>query len=392
MATSMFESILGMATSEMKQTLAVRLGEPIQTIQKGLGTATAMTLGGLTNNADDPGFLDKVLQLAGQAGSQNLLGSLGSIASNGPTGAIGDLVGRFTSLVFGGQEEQVTGGLAQHAGLTTESASALLKMAAPLVLGYLGKMHAVGGGTVSTSALSSMLKAEAPGLSSYVPPGFLKVAPGTVGEAAGRTARAVDAGPIGHPRLGIAAAIVAAVLLGWLFSRAMHGGRPANQVASTASNPQWQVLGAIVKVRLPDGAELNVPSNGVETRLITYLQSTSAPTAVTFDFDRLQFDTDTARLQPASQEQLNNVAEILKAYPTVKIRLGGYTDNTGDPAANQRLSEERADTVMTELTRRGVDQTRLSAEGYGQANPVADNGTEEGRQKNRRVSIRVAEK
>ena len=53
-----------------------------------------------------------------------------------------------------------------------------------------------------------------------------------------------------------------------------------------------------------------------------------------FDFDRLLFDTGQATLQPASQDQLTDIADILKAYPQVKIRIGGYTDNTGDPAAN----------------------------------------------------------
>jgi outer membrane protein OmpA-like peptidoglycan-associated protein len=128
--------------------------------------------------------------------------------------------------------------------------------------------------------------------------------------------------------------------------------------------------------------------------LLQYLQASASPTGeVTwFDFDRLLFDTGQATLQPASYDQLNNVAAILKAYPTAKIRLGGYTDNTGDPTANQRLSEERANSVMAELTQRGIDPARLTAQGYGDQNPVADNATEEGRQKNRRISFRVAEK
>jgi len=104
------------------------------------------------------------------------------------------------------------------------------------------------------------------------------------------------------------------------------------------------------------------------------------------------FDSGQATLQPASQEQLTNIAVILKAYPQVKVRIGGYTDNTGDPAANLQLSQQRADNVMAELTRLGVAPSRMSAQGYGQENPVADNATEEGRQKNRRISLQVTEK
>jgi K(+)-stimulated pyrophosphate-energized sodium pump len=128
--------------------------------------------------------------------------------------------------------------------------------------------------------------------------------------------------------------------------------------------------------------------------LVSVLQSpTAQSTQVTWiDFDRLLFNSGEATLQPQSNQQLDNVAAILRAYPAVKIRLGGYTDNTGDPTANQKLSEERADSVMTALEQRGIDSSRLSAQGYGEENPVADNSTEEGRQKNRRISIRVAEK
>jgi K(+)-stimulated pyrophosphate-energized sodium pump len=104
------------------------------------------------------------------------------------------------------------------------------------------------------------------------------------------------------------------------------------------------------------------------------------------------FDTGSATLQPASDEQLHNVAEILKAYPNVKLKIGGYTDNTGDKAANQKLSEERAQNVKAALEKMGIDPSRLTAQGYGEEHPVADNSTEEGKQKNRRISMRVTAK
>ena len=86
------------------------------------------------------------------------------------------------------------------------------------------------------------------------------------------------------------------------------------------------------------------------------------------------------------------MAEILKAYPNVTIKLGGYTDNTGDLQANLRLSQQRADAVMADLVKLGVDAGRMKAEGYGQEHPVADNSTVEGRAKNRRIDIRVVSK
>jgi K(+)-stimulated pyrophosphate-energized sodium pump len=76
----------------------------------------------------------------------------------------------------------------------------------------------------------------------------------------------------------------------------------------------------------------------------------------------------------------------------VKLKIGGYTDNTGDAAANMRLSQARADSVRAELIQLGVGADRLEAQGYGDQHPVADNSTEEGRQKNRRISMRVTAK
>ena len=105
---------------------------------------------------------------------------------------------------------------------------------------------------------------------------------------------------------------------------------------------------------------------GVETKLIDWIESSNpVDTTTWFDFDRLLFATGSATLEPASQEQLSNVAAILKAYPKVKIKLGGYTDNTGDAAANLHLSDQRAKNVMAELVKLGVDPSRLEAQGYG---------------------------
>ena len=111
-----------------------------------------------------------------------------------------------------------------------------------------------------------------------------------------------------------------------------------------------------------------------------------------FDFDRLLFQTGSSKLKPESQEQLENVAAILKAYPKVKVKIGGYTDNTGDSVANLKLSTERAESVRKSLEELGVEASRLSSEGYGEEHPVASNDSEEGRAKNRRISLRVTEK
>ena len=93
-----------------------------------------------------------------------------------------------------------------------------------------------------------------------------------------------------------------------------------------------------------------------------------------------------------SEEQLKNIVEILKCYPKAKFKIGGYTDNTGNPEANMKLSQERANTVVSSLVGLGIEAGRLEAEGYGDQHPVASNDTEEGRAQNRRIALRVMEK
>jgi len=410
MAT-MLDSILGMVTPEMKPALASRLGESAQGVQTGLGTATAATLGGLANKAGDSGFLSQILGLLGGGAGGNILGSLSSILSSGPSGATSDLVNKFLPMVFGPQQGQVASAISQQAGLSSASGAGLLKVAAPLVLGYLAKMQSAG--SLNASSLGSLLRAEAPSLQSFLPSGLLSGTASAVSATAGRAASAVQAG-VGaattrSSRWIVPLAIIGALLVVWLLIRSMNMPKEVAQNASNASNAAvnsinnamnnaantaWSALGEVIVVSLPDGTKLNAPSLGVEGKLVNYLNDASAGVSEDkwFDFDRLLFDTGSANLQPASQDQLANMAAILKAYPGVKIRIGGYTDNTGDSAANLKLSQDRADNVMAELAKLGVDPARMTAQGYGDANPIADNSTEEGRQKNRRISLRVTEK
>jgi K(+)-stimulated pyrophosphate-energized sodium pump len=153
-------------------------------------------------------------------------------------------------------------------------------------------------------------------------------------------------------------------------------------------------LGDLVVQKLPGNVDLKVPQRGVETQLIGFIQdpNKSVDEVTWFDFDRITFDSDSAQLRAESREQLNNIAAILIAYPDVRMKIGGYTDNTGDPQSNLKLSQDRADGVVAELINLGIEPDRLQAEGYGNQHPVADNSTETGRTQNRRISMRVTQK
>jgi OmpA-OmpF porin, OOP family len=99
------------------------------------------------------------------------------------------------------------------------------------------------------------------------------------------------------------------------------------------------------------------------------------------------FDFNKSTLQPASDGPLQQVAALMAANPLLKIEVQGHTDNVGGDDYNQKLSEARANSVMAWLTQHGVAANRMTAKGYGKTKPIADNNSDEGRMKNRRVEI-----
>jgi len=101
----------------------------------------------------------------------------------------------------------------------------------------------------------------------------------------------------------------------------------------------------------------------------------------------INFDTGKSTIKPDSAETLNAAAAALKAAGELRVEVAGHTDNVGTPEANLKLSQDRAQAVMAALTERGIKPERLTAKGYGQTAPVADNRTEDGRAKNRRVEL-----
>ena len=110
-----------------------------------------------------------------------------------------------------------------------------------------------------------------------------------------------------------------------------------------------------------------------------------------FDARKVQFVTGSATLTKAAMDELDKGVQILTDHPTVKISVEGHTDNTGDAAFNQKLSERRAAAVKTYLVKKGIGADRIVTSGYGQSKPIADNKTAAGRAANRRVEFKRAE-
>jgi outer membrane protein OmpA-like peptidoglycan-associated protein len=108
-----------------------------------------------------------------------------------------------------------------------------------------------------------------------------------------------------------------------------------------------------------------------------------------YTLDNVYFETGKATLKSESYTELNELAEFLQRKKKVFIEIGGHTDDVGEDELNMTLSQNRAESVKKYLIGKGVSAARITSKGYGETRPIADNGTEEGRQKNRRTEVKI---
>jgi outer membrane protein OmpA-like peptidoglycan-associated protein len=396
MSQSILDSITRSITPDTVSRVASFLGESPGAVSSGLGATVPALLVGLLDKTRDPteqrALLDLVRDPANDGSALREPVTLVNSLAGGSS--LGSLASRFLTQLFGNRSAAVTDLIAQTAGVQRSSASSLLAMAAPLLLGVLRERVRNEG--LDAGGLTNLLGAERDRIVAAAPAGLASALglPNlrNLGTSAERVAAAA-------PRANrwIPIAIALAVLLGlWGLlrretpPRVAEAPRTAPLPAVTAPPPSAPTF----RRTLVTGYQLDVANTGVERQLIVFLDDANRPLddQSWFDFDRLLFETDSAVLKPESRAQLRDVAEILKAYPSVTVKVGGYTDNTGDPAANLQLSQARASSVVAELVALGIPAERLAAEGYGENHPVASNDTESGRAQNRRIALLVTAK
>ncbi|MCZ2338491.1 MAG: DUF937 domain-containing protein [Chitinophagales bacterium] len=406
MAINLLDLVKDQVTGQLAKQASSFLGESESSVTSALGGIFPTLLGSV---------IDKSSSASGAKGLMDMIGtldldSLGDIAGlfGGGSSAVNSLLGSGGGIIdalLGNKTNGVIDLISSLAGLKKDSSSSLLKMAAPFLIGLIGKQIKGKG----VSGLTDLLLGQKSSVASALPAGmgsllgladFGGIAPKVEKVAAG-----------GNSWLKWLLPLLLAVALIYFWGKgcansatdaANDAMTKVEDVATDAANAATdaaanaaQSVKDFFTFKLPSGFELvGANKGGIEDQLVTFIQDSSKPVDkdTWFNFDRLLFETGSANLLPESKEQLTNIAEILKAFPQVTLKIGGYTDNTGDPTANQRLSTDRAFNVMNDLVAMGVAKERLTAEGYGDKHPVADNSTEEGRAMNRRIAVRVANK
>ncbi len=137
-------------------------------------------------------------------------------------------------------------------------------------------------------------------------------------------------------------------------------------------------------------AEVTATRERLRAALNRILVTTETARGLIVNLSDVLFDTGRYTLKPNTQLSLAKVAVILQAYPSLKLQVEGYTDNVGSDMLNQKLSENRANSVKAFLIAQGTDPMSITSAGYGKSNPVADNGSAAGRAQNRRVDLIVS--
>jgi outer membrane protein OmpA-like peptidoglycan-associated protein len=455
----MATDLLGMMSSTIGTQLADQagrfLGASESSMKGAVGAALPALLAGVMQKSSTPAGAADLMKLLNTPGlDAGVAGNLGSYLGGGErTNNLLALGSGLLSSLFGDKLGNLINTLASTFGLKSASASNLMALAAPMVLGFL-KTQATEN-RLDAKGLAGLLAGQAEFLKPHLdsrltsalgfasPMAFLSSLTGAAGRAAdaagaavGRAADTVGAaagraydtagayGAAAASAAGSAATATRPVFARWLpwiilaaaalilLPQLQYCGEQATKkvgdtvsdaakatsqaakdaaqaTADAAKAGAAVVTKTIMSFTLPNGVKIDATDGGFIAQLVAFLSSKEAQLGQGFSFDEVYFDTGSANLKPESQKQLEQVAVVLKAFPQAAIRVEGHTDNTGDAAANKQLSSARAAAVEKALRGLGVEEVRITSLGYGLEKPIASNDSEEGRAKNRRVDVVV---
>lgn len=409
MSFNLIDSVRGLLGGDLIPRASATLNEDETRVQNAMSGIVPSVLAGILHKAGS-GHAGSILSTAKDTANSNIVSGISNFLGNN------SLLERGADLlrgIFGNRTNEVINMISNFAGIKSTSAASLMGLAAPAALGTLGA-HAISTNMTERTFVSfldnqkdNILRALPSGLNLAGALGLTSL--GNIGSVAPGVLPGATAPVRDMPRTmrrtttprWLVPAIVVLLGLGllWYFIGRKDNTRenvsmaePAEPGAIASPPPS----GETVKVMLPNGVALDAYKNGIEDRLVMFLKDPAkrVDNSTWFDFDRLNFETGSSNITAESMPQIRNIAAILKAFPNASIKIGGYTDATGDETANRKLSQARAEAVVAELKNNGITDAQLAgAEGYGSkfAKARADAVDEEKRM-DRRISVSVRKK
>jgi OOP family OmpA-OmpF porin len=356
-------------------------------------------------------------ELAGQASNRDMLWSAASKAAAAGPGAVATSAagGSLLKKVLNDRYHGTVSTTAAEAGVSAATVAHLLELVPAATLAVMGDVVAEQHWTAQQLAEWLRPRQHTP-VAPAAPAPLLSSTPEMVPSSSSWFAKPANA-------LLVVVSVIAAAEFGYILNTRSGDAMATETGAATASSipaaapaasptapGQYAAIPvtnlsaarpkAVVPVvlKLKNGVRQVIGANSTESKLYQFLidpgkeVDLTDPTKDWIGFDRIYFDSNKATLTNESLWQLSNVASILKRFPAAKLKIGGYTDNSGKPLTNLLLSKQRAEAAKEALVSLGVPADHLVAAGYGVLDNIATNDTEEGRALNRRVSLQVTQK
>jgi OOP family OmpA-OmpF porin len=378
---NVMEMVHGPWMGEIFSKMSGLFRESPERVKRGFESAVPLSMAGLAQRAStNEGAQDLLSTFKGGEYPHIDATDLGRVASDpDATARITQSSDGFLSRLFGNKQRGIVDGLASTAGVSTSSASKLLGLALPLVMGFVGKQAA--SRHLDANGLRGFLTSQRKGMGDALPGPLSRLLGGETEQRAVVSDRPaivrVHETPAAKPRIGrwllLAAAVVAAVAL-----LVRRGAR--HEVTNVQRTTQTETL-----TNVPRPQALQAGSMGLLSQALTAGQALPQR----FVLSDLTFRTDSAEIDPASAHVLDDVAQVMAAHPGARIRVEGYTDNTGTREANRQLSQARAESTRAYLASKGISGDHIEAAGYGSDRPLASNDQAGGRADNRRTEIVV---
>lgn len=402
MATNLLDISKGHFTDIAIGKAANLLGENNASTYKAVNLMLPIFLGGMANKAANNEGATQLMQHLKNSNKIDMSGPLGTLMGGGTaTDGLMSTGREIVSNLFDKRTGHIADWIATNTKIKIASASNLMNMVAPILLNLIGKRSSLTGNSVV-----SLLNEQLPILrNANIPEGL--VAAAKLDLTTPITTKIDDDV---EERMDFSKYIPwvfgAVLLVGGLFllktclsepsSPSKTTSAAAEKPATATTNPVAPATPIVVKdsahkLTLPEGV-FEIPKGSFLDKLYTEITDQKADLTKPLTLDSVYFKNASARLTPESRTQVDELVKIMKAYPTVEIKIDGHTDNFGIPDKNLRLSNLRAASVMRYLTLNGIIPTRIVTQGFGDTKPIADNATPEGMAKNRRIEVFVTKR